>query len=165
MKIRSEYIRNIRDFLKKYNQWRATLDNLESTAEEWRQELERARKAAPCHRESIAGDGQQEPGAMEAKARCERIEKEIQRIEGEIESIKRTLVKIDDAIDRLDNKKKRLVKMNFFEYRTGQEMAEELGQSESWVLSTGRKAICEIAYNFYGIKAIPPEKRATFLTW
>lgn len=146
MKEYNDYVQTTRGYLKRYNQFRVAVANLEDDIDG----MERALSRDP------------EINTAET-ARCEKISLRIQEAQESIDSISRILRKIERAIEALDEEKKKLIRGHYIEGKSWRRLALENYLTEKWASEKARRAVKEMAFMIFGKKPAPRQIDSPFV--
>lgn len=158
----NDYVGSVRKYLRKYNQFKVTILNLE-------EEKEAQIKMLNDFSVSIAkygdepGGGSSELNQTEAAADQRiKIKKEIENIDMNIAVLQRLIKKVDRSIAGLADTERRLIVGYFFDNKSWMELGNEMYYTEKWARERGNKAVKEIAFMMFGTVARPEQLRFVF---
>ena len=146
-----DFVKETRDYLKKYGQIKVTIENLKDDIEMWQEEMD-SDIAAPITKYDIQpGGGASTMTTVEAAvARHDKLMAMIQHNERQIKNLERIIRKIDRAIDGLDTEDQNLIRGHFIEHRRWRELSAEKFFTEKWARERSRKALKVIAFMLFG---------------
>lgn len=152
MKEYNDYIQATRNYLKRYNQFQATIANLKDDICGMEQELEcELSPAAPISKYSDEpGGGKPELNAVESLAEKRlAMRGRIDEARKSIENISRILRKVDRAIDALPREEERLIRGHYIERKSWEQLSEELYLTEKWASEKARRAVKEMSFTIF----------------
>lgn len=145
-----DFIKETRDCLKQYNQFRVAIENLKDDIADLQEELEMD-TAAPIAKYDSAGGGNSTNTPVEAAAaRRDKLMAMIRDNERQIKNLERIIRKIDRAINELKPDDQWLIRGHFIEHHRWAELSAEKFFTEKWARERSRKAIKQIAFMVFG---------------
>ena len=162
MKEYNDYVQTTRGYLKRYNQFRVAVANLEDDIDGMERALSRDIVALPTKDGGRSRDDPPEINTAET-ARCEKISLRIQEAQESIDSISRILRKIERAIEALDEEKKKLIRGHYIEGKSWRRLALENYLTEKWASEKARRAVKEMSFMIFGKKPAPRQIDSPFV--
>lgn len=155
----SDYIEATRGYLKRYNQFKVTIANLEDDIDALKHAINEDTAAPISKYGDQPGGGTPELNAVEsAAARHAKMEDAIHKKQESIENIERILRKVDRAITELKPDDQFLIKGHFIKHRSWSDLSAEKYFTEKWARERSRKAIKEMAFMIFGGRALPEQQ-------
>ena len=162
MKGYNDYISMTRRYLKSYNQFLVTVENL-------KEEIKAQEHALSQYLDVSAGISKYggEPGGgtpelnniESAAARHEAITARINQMKMDVESVERKIRQVDKAIDGLHGDDRRLIEGYYKDQLSWKELSIELFMTEKWARERANKAIREMAVMIFGSVAMPEQQQ------
>lgn len=160
MKGYNDYISMTRSYLKSYNQFKITIENLNDEIAAQERLLETDVTAGISKYGDEPGGGTPELNSVESAAyRHEMIIKRISEMELNVTSIKRILRKVDRAIEGLSEENRQLITDYYIEGMSWRQIGTANYLTEKWARDKGNKAIKEIAKMIFGPVAMPEQQQ------
>lgn len=155
----SDYIEATRGYLKRYNQFKVTIANLEDDIDALEHAIEEDTAAPISKYGDQPGGGTPELNTVElAAARHAKMEEAIHKDKESIKNIEHILRKVDRAINELKPDDQFLIKGHFLQHRSWGELSAEKYFTEKWARERSRKAIKQMAFMIFGNRAIPEQR-------
>ena len=155
----SDFIEATRGYLKRYNQFKATIANLKDDNEAMEHAIE-LDIAAPISKYG----GQPRGGTSElttveqAASMISKVQDCIRRNKDNIQNIERILRKVDRAINELKPDDQILIKGHYIDRRSWGDLSAEKFLTEKWARERSRKAIKQMAFMIFGNRALPEQQ-------
>lgn len=155
----SDFIEATRGYLKRYNQFKATIANLKDDNEAMEHAIE-LDIAAPISKYG----GQPRGGTPElttveqAASMISKVQDCIRRNKDNIQNIERILRKVDRAINELKPDDQILIKGHYIDRRSWGDLSAEKFLTEKWARERSRKAIKQMAFMIFGNRALPEQQ-------
>lgn len=151
VKTPNRYISITRSYLKKYNQFKITIENLtdEITAQEELLNSDVAASISKYGDDTIGGTS--ELNTVESAVyRHEIIEKRISEMRANVTDIERIIRKVNRAIEGLSKENKQLITAYYIDGKNWQEIGKDNYFTEKWARDKGNKAIKELSKMIFG---------------
>lgn len=163
MKEYSDYIQTTRTYLKRYNQFKATIENLQDDIDGLKQAIEHD-VAAPISRYGDEpGGGTPELNVVEAAAaRHAAMNKRIAEAQASIDSISRIIRKVDRALGALPDEDKRLIVGHYIDRKSWRQLGREEYLTEEWACEKARRAVKEMSFTIFAKQDEQQELRFVF---
>lgn len=153
------YINLTRAHLKKYNQYKAAIENLNEDIEAMQSDIKNDVAAPVASYGTNAGGVVRELNAVEsATEKHLSLSAKIQENKRCIEAYERILRKIDRAIGELKPDDQFLIKGHFIDRRKWKDLSAEKFYTEKWARERSRKAVKAIAFMMFGDMALIAKK-------
>lgn len=153
MKEYNDYVQTTKRWLKNYNKFRITIENLQDDIASLRKQNETDANAPIAKYGDSLGGGTPELNTVETLAYRHSVrEAEIAEKEQSIEAIERTMRKIDRAFDGLDGTDYALVHGYYIENKPWELVGSENFFSEKWAQERGSRAVRKMAEMIFGVK-------------
>ena len=151
MQEKRDYVKEARNYLKKYGQIKVTIENLKDDITMWQEELE-LDIAAPITKYDSQPGGSMSPmtPVEAAAARHDKLIAMIRDNERQIKDLERIIRKIDRAIGGLEPDDQFLIRGHFIDRKKWGALSAEKFFTEKWARERSRKAIKEIAFMIFG---------------
>ena len=150
MKEYNDYIQTTRIYLKRYNQFKATIANLQDDIAGMKREIEHDVAAPISKYGDQPGGGQPELNSVEAAAeRHRKLEARIKEAERNIDNIGRIIRKVDRAIDALDAEDADLIRGHYLEHKSWRQLSEKHYLTEKWASEKARRAVKEMSFTIF----------------
>lgn len=150
----NDYVITVRRWLKNYNRFGITIENLRDDIEQKQKEIEHDVNAPVSHYGNAPVGGKAELNVVESSAsRHIAMRKEIDDTLSAIADIELVMRKIDRAISGLTDIDKRLVEGHYIKYESWEKLGSEMFYSEKWARERAGKAVKEMAVMIFGPKA------------
>lgn len=152
----NDYVQATREYLKRYHEFKAIVNNLndEIEAQEKLLSLSPAVYIPKYGDDTRGGKGEFTATEVEAAKRIA-IQEDIERKKLEVERIERIKRKIDHALEALPEQDRQLVEGFYFEHKTWKELSIEYFMTEKWASIKGSKAVKRMACMIFGSTATP----------
>nr|DAK40403.1 MAG TPA: Protein of unknown function (DUF722) [Caudoviricetes sp.] len=158
-----DYIRLTRQYLKKYNQLKIAVQNLDDEIRAQEMLLENESIPSVRYGDDAVSGGSGELNVTEAAAdRRIKAEKRIERMRQEKNELERILRKIDRALDGVSDLEGEIIRERYMEGRSWMEIAKTLNYTEKWTRDKGSKALYDIALMVYGGMMRPVQLKIKF---
>lgn len=159
----NDYVNVTKQYLKNYNQFRTTIENLKQGIEETKQECV---PVAPIASYSDMPRGAaSELNSVESNASANMMRMNtIIAMERDIERIEKLLDKLTRSIDSLSAEDKRLIEDVFIKCKTWREVSESRYISEKWAREKTNAVVKDIARMMFGVYAVPQNESFCFCT-
>ena len=146
----NDYIAITRRWLKDYNLFKVTIKNMNKNIEAQQQILE--------YGDSPKGGGA-ELNAVEMAA-DDRIKRQQDIYEAMMnrDDIQRHIDRLDSAIDSLEDEDREVLQEHYLEGDSWEHIGHNRHYSEQWARKKGGKALRQVAFILFGLKAKPPEQ-------
>ena len=155
----SDYIETTRSYLKRYNQFKVTIANLNDDIDAMEHAIEEDVAAPIANYGGMPGGGTPELNTVEAAAeRHNKMKDMIHKDRESIQNIERILRKVDRAITELEPDDQFLIKGHFIDHRSWGELSAEKFFTEKWARERSRKAIKQMAFMLFGSRAMPEQQ-------
>ena len=155
----NDYISITRRWLKDYNLFKVTVKNMNQDIEAQQKILDYG-PVAPIAKygDSVPG-GEAELNSVET-ATDDRIKRqeEIYKTMLNRDDIQRHIDRIDSAVDSLDAEDREIIQEHYFEGDSWEHIGHNRHYSEQWARKKGGKALKQVAFILFGLKAKPPEQ-------
>ena len=160
----NDYVNTTRGWLKRYNQFVVTAENMRDEIAANKKIME-ADVSAPCAKYGDEpGGGTSELNTVEAAAsRHEYLNQRIAEAQSTIDEIERILRTINRTIDGLPKDDGKLIRDHYIDRKSWRDISNEVYLTEKWARDRGNKAIKEMAKMIFGIKAMPPDQQSLFI--
>ena len=150
MKEYNDYIQTTRTYLKRYNQFKATIENLEDDIEGLEKQIELDVAAPISKYGGMPGGGTPELNAVEAAAaRHEQINRRIQKDKASIDNISRIIRKVDRALGVLKEEDRQLITGHYFDRKSWRQLGMEMYLTEEWACEKARRAVKEMSFTIF----------------
>ena len=151
----NDYVQTTKEYLRRYKEFKATVDNLHDEIEAQEQLLALNATAPVPKYGDDTGGGSGELTATEA-AVAERIalEQSVREKKLEAERIERTMRKVDRALEAITPQEKKLVEGYYINRESWRDLSIALYMTEKWASHLGNKAIKNMACIIFGLKDI-----------
>lgn len=150
----NDYVITVRRWLKNYNRFGITIENLKDDIKCKEQEMEHDVNAPISHYGNAPVGGASELNIVESSASKHiAMRKEIDDTLSAIADIELVMRKIDRAISGLNDIDRRLVEGHYIKSVSWEELGSEMYYSEKWARERAGKAVREIAIMIFGPKA------------
>ena len=154
-----DYIKLTRQYLKKYNQLKIAVQNLDDEIHAQEMLLESESISSVRYGDDAVSGGRGELNVTEAAAdRRIKTEKRIDRMRQEKAELERILRKIDRALDGVSE----LDCGHYINGESWQALGDRHFCSEKWARDRGGRALREVAYMVFGIYIGPRQMRFVF---
>jgi hypothetical protein len=158
-----DYIKLTRQYLKKYNQLKIAVQNLDDEIHAQEMLLESESISSVRYGDDAVSGGRGELNVTEAAAdRRIKTEKRIDRMRQEKAELERILRKIDRALDGVSELDCDLVRGHYINGESWQALGDRHFCSEKWARDRGGRALREVAYMVFGIYIGPRQMRFVF---
>ena len=159
MKDYNDYVQTTREYLKHYQEFKVTVENLNDEIETGEQIL-RLDPSAPIPKYGDdTGGGKSELTATESEAAKRiAIREKIDTKRQEVERIKLVIRKVDRAKDALPEQERQLVDGFYFQHKTWKALSIEYFMTEKWARVTAGRAVKRMAGMIFGNAAAPEQK-------
>jgi len=155
----SDYIETTRSYLKRYNQFKVTIANLNDDIDAMEHAIEEDVAAPIANYGGMPGGGTPELNTVEAAAeRHNKMKDMIHKDRESIQNIERILRKVDRAITELEPDDQFLIKGHFIDHRSWGELSAEKFFTEKWARERSRKAIKQMVFMLFGSRAMPEQQ-------
>jgi hypothetical protein len=145
--------------LKRYNQFKVTIANLNDDIDAMEHAIEEDVAAPIANYGGMPGGGTPELNTVEAAAeRHNKMKDMIHKDRESIQNIERILRKVDRAITELKPDDQFLIKGHFIDHRSWGELSAEKFFTEKWARERSRKAIKQMAFMLFGSRAMPEQQ-------
>ena len=150
----NDYVQTTKEYLRRYKEFRATIENLNDEIEAQEQELAiDVAPPIPKYGDDTRTGGSGELNAVEsAAARRIRLGESVREKRAEVEKIERTLRKIDRALETLPAQEKKLVVGYYINRESWRDLSMSLFMTEKWASHLGNKAVKSLACIIFGLK-------------
>ena len=155
----NDYISITRRWLKDYNLFKVTIKNMNKDIEAQQKILDYG-SAAPIAKYGDSpkgGGGELNTVEMAADDRIKRQE-EIYMAMINRDDIQRHIDRIDNAVDSLEDEEREVLQEHYFEGDSWEHIGRNRHYSEQWARKKGGKALKQVAFILFGLKARPPEQ-------
>ncbi|BAL83538.1 hypothetical protein SELR_18300 [Selenomonas ruminantium subsp. lactilytica TAM6421] len=152
MKEYNDYVATVKRWLKNYNQFKITIENLneEIRACEEMQELDVT--AGIARYSDMPGGGFSELGSVESSAaKHEARAEHIESMKQSVQAIERTLRKIDRSLNGLTGIEANLITGHYIERKTWAELGNENFYTEKWARVHGGRAVKKMSEMIFGL--------------
>lgn len=159
-----DYIKLTRQYLKKYNQLKIAVQNLDDEIHAQEMLLESESISSVRYGDDAVSGGRGELNVTEAAAdRRIKTEKRIDRMRQEKAELERILRKIDRALDGVSELDCDLIRGHYIDGENWQMLGDKHFCSEKWARDRGGRALREVAYMVFGIYVGARQMRFVFL--
>lgn len=155
----NDYVQTTREYLKRYHEFKATIENLNDEIEA-QEELLKINPSAPVPKygdDTGGGKGELTPVESEASKRIE-IQERIEGKKQEVARIERAMRKVDRALEALPDQERSLVEGYYFQHKRWMDLANELFVSEKWASKLANKVVKRMAGMIFGTVAAPGQQ-------
>lgn len=150
----NDYVITVRRWLKNYNRFGITIENLRDDIKQKQKEMEHDVNAPVSHYGNAPAGGKAELNTVESSAsRHIAIQKEIDDTLSAIADIELVMRKIDRAISGLNDTDRRLIEGHYIQSLSWEHLGNEMFYSEKWARERAGKAVKEMAVMIFGPKA------------
>ena len=158
-----DYIRETRQYLKKYNQLKISVQNLDDEIRAQEMLLESESIPSVRYGDDAVSGGRGELNVTEAAAdRRIKAENRIERMRQEKNELERILRKIDRALDGVSELDCDLIRGHYINGESWQVLGGRYFFSEKWARDRGGRALREVAYMVFGIYVGARQMRFVF---
>lgn len=162
MKEYNDYVETTKEWLRKYNQFKIIISNIDDDIADC-QSLLRNESVAISHYGDEPGGGSGELNSTESAAnRRIKIEKHILDSTRNKAEIERIIRKIDRSLAGLSDADCDLVKGHFIDGYSWGQLGNKSYCTEKWARDKGNKALKEVAFMVFGVCARPRQLRFVF---
>lgn len=159
MKEYNDYVQITKEYLKRYQEFKATVENLNDEIEAQEHFLN-AGPSAPIPKygdDSGGGTNELTPAEAEAAKRIA-IREKIESKRHEVERIERVIRKVDRALEALTTEDRQLVEGFYLQHKTWKELSIEHYMTEKWARVTAGRVVKRMAGMIFGMAAIPEQQ-------
>lgn len=154
MRCYNDYVITVRRWLKNYNRFGITIENLRDDIKQKQKEIEHDVNAPISHYGNAPAGGKADLNTVESSAsRHVAIRKEIDDTLSAIAEIELVMRKIDRAVSGLNDIDKRLITGHYIESASWEQLGDEMHYSEKWARERAGKAVKKMAIMIFGPKA------------
>ena len=155
----NDYIAITRRWLKDYNLFKVTVKNMNKDIEAQQQILDMGSAAPVAKYGDIPKGGSPELNAVEMAA-DDRIKRQqdIYKAVMNRDDIQRHIDRIDSAIDSLEDEDREVLQEHYLQGDSWEHIGHNRHYSEQWARKKGGKALRQVAFILFGLKAKPPEQ-------
>jgi hypothetical protein len=158
-----DYIKLTRQYLKKYNQIKIAVQNLNDEIRAQEMLLENESIPSVRYGDDAVSGGRGELTSTEAAAdRRIKAERRIERMRQEKNELERILRKVDRALEGVSELDCELIRGHYINGESWQELGDRHFCSEKWARDRGGRALREVAYMVFGIYVGPRQMRFVF---
>lgn len=155
----NDYVATVKRWLKAYNMFTITIENLQENIADKERELDYDVNA-PVSRYDVVAGGKSELTTVERAAdRHMHIRQEIEDMKQSILDIQSSMRKVDRALEGLGETDRHLVEGHFLQGISWEQLGDEMHYSEKWARERAGKAVKEMAIMIFGPKAIGRKDR------
>lgn len=166
MKEYNDYVNLTRSWLKSYNDFKSSIQIMNSDLKTLEAEIEIANNIAvpPIAKySSEPGGGTSELNTVEtAAAKLIKLKSNIERLKNDQLEINRILSKIDIAIEALNSDEICLIRGHYINSESWRALGHKLCYSEEWARKKGGIALKRMALMLWGVKAMPQQLKFVF---
>ena len=151
----NDYVQTTREYLKRYHEFKATIDNLNDEIQA-QEELLKINPSAPVPKygdDTGGGKGELTPVESEASKRIE-IQERIEGKKQEVARIERAMRKVDRALSAISPQERKLVEGYYINRESWHDLAIALFMTEKWASHVANRAIKSMASMIFGLKDV-----------
>ena len=149
----NDYVAKVKRWLKAYNMFTITIENLQENIADKERELDYDVNAPVSRYDDVAGGKSELTTLQRAADPHKHIRQEIEDMKQSIFEIQASIRKIDRALDGLSETDRRLIEGHYFQGMAWEKLGSELFYSEKWARERAGKAVREMAIMIFGPKA------------
>lgn len=166
----NDYCTLAKEYLRSYNQFRSTLENLKNDKRDMYKRLrEYEDVSAGVSKYGLAATvpttGSSAGSVVERTSeKRERVRVRLKAIDRDIEELETIIRKIDRALTFMPTIEGEMVRLHFIERFKWYQVGESLGMSRHWVTEKGNEALKKMALMLFGsVAAMPEHNRFCFV--
>lgn len=151
----NDYVQTTKEYLRRYKEFHATVENLhdEIEAQEKLLALDAAAPVVKYGDDTSGGSGELTSTEAAAARRME-IESSVMAKKLEAENIELTIRKVDRALSAISPQEKKLVEGYYINRESWRDLSVALFMTEKWASHLGNKAIKNMASIIFGLKDV-----------
>lgn len=151
----NDYVQTTKEYLRRYREFKATVDNLHDEIEAQEKLLALDAVApTPKYGDDTSGGSGELTSTEAAAAQRIALEQSVREKKLEAERIERTIRKVDRALDAITPQEKKLVEGYYINRESWRDLSIALYMTEKWASHLGNKAIKNMAAIIFGMKDI-----------
>ena len=158
----NDYQDTVRRWLRYYNQLKITATNMQEDVVEQERILELGSSAPISKYDETPGGGSELTPTEAAAERAIKIQTKVNETRLNLGEIQRIIKKVDNALEGLDCESRELVKAHFFDGQSWRDIGYARHYTERWARKKGNRAIRDMAFMVFGIRARPEQLSFVF---